>query len=230
MAEHQAPGVVLFDLDGTLVDTAPDFHVVLNQILANASRPPVTYEQVRSQVSNGARALVTLGFGMTPDDNGFDQWLTVLLDSYEQRLAVDTCLFPGMEQVLDWLDARALPWGVVTNKPERFTLPVLAGLGLLERVGPVICPDHVRARKPDPEGLLMACAQVGAPARTSVYVGDHERDIEAGRRAGMLTIGALFGYLNEGEDPQAWRADHYISRAEELLPLLSQHFPSVERA
>ena len=79
-------------------------------------------------------------------------------------------------------------------------------------------------------GLLMACAQVGAPARTSVYVGDHERDIEAGRRAGMLTIGALFGYLNEGEDPQAWRADHYISRAEELLPLLSQHFPSVERA
>ena len=230
MTEYRAPGVVLFDLDGTLVDTAPDFHVVLNRILADAARPPVTYEQVRSQVSNGARALVTLGFGVTPEDSGFDEWLTVLLDSYEQRLAVDTCLFPGMAQVLEWLEQQALPWGVVTNKPERFTLPVLEGLGLLDRVGPVICPDHVQQRKPDPEGLLLACRQAGAPAEGSVYVGDHARDIEAGRRAGMLTVGALFGYLDEGEDPRAWQAQHYISRAEELLPLLTQHFSPVEKA
>ena len=230
MPEYRTPGIVLFDLDGTLVDTAPDFHVVLNQVLADAARPPVTYEQVRSQVSNGARALVTLGFGMTPDDSGFEQWLNRLLDSYEQRLAVDTCLFPGMDEVLAWLDTRGLPWGVVTNKPERFTMPVLEGLGLRERVGPVICPDHVKQRKPDPEGLLIACEQVQAPPEHSVYVGDHARDIEAGRRAGMLTVGALFGYLDEGEDPQDWQANHYIARAQELLPLLTQHFSSVENA
>lgn len=212
---------VMFDLDGTLVDTAPDFHVVLNNVLADAGRKAVSYDAVRAQVSNGARALVRLGFGLDVGDNDFDRWLNVLLDAYAQRLDVDTCLFPGMDAVLDRLDANGIPWGVVTNKPERFTVPVMEGLGLRQRASAIICPDHVRERKPDPEGLLMACRQSEADPSTSIYVGDHLRDIEAGRNAGMTTVAALFGYIDADEDPRDWRADHYIAHASELLPLLA---------
>ncbi|MCH8545059.1 MAG: HAD-IA family hydrolase [Alcanivorax sp.] len=220
------PHAVFFDLDGTLIDTAPDFHVVLNQVLADAGRPPQSMAAVRSQVSNGARALVTLGFGLGPDDAGFAEALETLLDAYAARLDVDTCLFPGMDAVLARLDADGTPWGVVTNKPARFTGPVLRGLGLGERVGPVICPDHVTLRKPDPEGLLKAAAAVGAAPAQCLYVGDHLRDIEAGRNAGMVTVAALFGYLDANEDPRAWHADYYIDAAEELLPLLDQDLHS----
>lgn len=214
------PDAVFFDLDGTLIDTAPDFYVVLNQVLADAGRPVQTLAAVRSQVSNGARALVTLGFGLAPGDEGFDQALNTLLDAYEQRLSVDSRLFAGMDTVLDTLESAGIPWGIVTNKPERFTLPVLVGLDLVERVGPIICPDHVALRKPDPEGLRIAARQVEADPARCLYVGDHLRDIEAGRNAGMTTVAALFGYLDPNEDPRAWHADHYIEHASELLPLL----------
>lgn len=211
---------VFFDLDGTLIDTAPDFYVVLNQVLAHAGRPPVSEAAVRSQVSNGARALVTLGFGLTPEDADFGQYLDQVLNAYADRLDVDTRLFPGMDRVLDALDLRAIPWGVVTNKPERFTVPVLRGLGLAQRCGPVICPDHVALRKPDPEGLLMAARQASVDPAQCLYVGDHLRDIEAGRNAGMRTVAALYGYLDPNEDPRAWHADYYIDAANALLPLL----------
>ena len=213
---------VFFDLDGTLIDTAPDFYVVLNQLLDQAGRPPVSKAAVRSQVSNGARALVTLGFGLTPEDADFGQHLDHLLNAYAGRLDVDTCLFPGMDLVLDVLDQRSIPWGVVTNKPERFTVPVLRGLGLAQRCGPVICPDHVALRKPDPEGLLMAAREAGAEPAQCLYVGDHLRDIEAGRNAGMRTVAALYGYLDPNEDPRAWHADLYIDTASALLPLLEE--------
>lgn len=212
---------VFFDLDGTLVDTAPDFHVILNQLLADAGRSPLTAAAVRSQVSNGARALVTLAFGVAPDDPGFDARLEQLLNAYEQRLDVDTVLFPGMREVLKYLDDQSIPWGVITNKPVRFTLPVLRGLGLGERVGPVICPDHVTHRKPDPEGLLLACRQCGASPARSLYVGDHERDIAAGRNAGMVTVAATFGYIEAGDDPASWQADFLIDHAGELLDILA---------
>lgn len=214
---------VFFDLDGTLVDTAPDFHVILNQLLEEAGHPPLSAAAVRSQVSNGARALVTLGFGIAPGDPGFDQRLEQLLNAYEKRLDVDSTLFPGFDRVLDHLDAQNIPWGVITNKPVRFTLPVLRGLGLGDRVGPVICPDHVQHRKPDPEGLLMACRATGADPARSLYVGDHERDIAAGRNAGMLTVAATFGYIEAGDDPADWQADFMIDRAEELLDILANN-------
>ncbi|MBZ2188168.1 HAD-IA family hydrolase [Alcanivorax sp. JB21] len=217
---------VFFDLDGTLVDTAPDFHVVLNQVLAEAGRPAQSLAAVRTQVSNGARALVTLGFGLVPEDAAFPDTLDTLLNAYAARLDVDTCLFPGMAEVLARLDADGTPWGVVTNKPARFTAPVLRGLGLSERVGPVICPDDVVLRKPDPEGLLKAAAMVGVDPARCLYVGDHLRDIEAGRNAGMTTVAALFGYLDPNEDPRAWHADYYIDAADALLPLLDQDMHS----
>lgn len=212
---------VLFDLDGTLIDTAPDFVSVLNRLLAEDGRPTLSEALIRSEVSNGARAMVRLGFGIGPGEPGFDDQLKRFLDRYADHLAEDTCLFSGMDQVLAQLEAQHMPWGIVTNKPERFTTPVLAGLGLAERTGPVICPDHVRERKPDPEGLLLAAAQLGLAPQHCVYVGDHLRDIEAGRRAGMVTVGARYGYISADDDPQHWHADHYIDTPEQLLALLA---------
>ena len=212
---------VFFDLDGTLVDTAPDFHTVLNAMLAQAGKPALAYEKVRAQVSNGARAVVQAGFGGAPGEEYFDAVLAEFLDRYVGHLTVASQLFAGMDEVLDKLDARRIPWGIVTNKPARFTTPLLAGLKLADRVGPVICPDHVAARKPHPEGLLKAAAMVGVDPARCVYVGDHDRDIAAGRNAGMKTIGVLFGYLDEGEDPKDWQADMYAEDAAELIQLLN---------
>lgn len=217
MAEQ--PQAVFFDLDGTLIDTAPDFYTVLNATLQDAGRDLVSYNAVREQVSNGARAMIGLGFGLQPGDEGFDLWLNRFLDRYEQHLAVDTVLFPGMAEVLERLEQAAIPWGIVTNKPSRFTLPLLEGLGLQARVGPVICPDHVTRRKPDPEGLLMAARATGRDATRCIYVGDHERDIAAGRNAGMTTIGVLFGYIDADENPADWQADFYVEHADELNAL-----------
>jgi len=216
------PDAVFFDLDGTLLDTAPDFHVVLNELLEERGRPTLEIAQVRTQVSNGARALVTLAFQVKPGEQSFDYWLERLLERYAQRLDVDTRLFPGMEKVLDFLVASHIPWGVVTNKSERFARPILEGLGLAETLGPLVCPEHVKARKPDPEGLLLASQQAGARPRHSIYVGDHARDIQAGRNACMQTIAACYGYLDKEEDPAAWNADYYIDEAAMLLPLLEE--------
>ena len=212
---------VFFDLDGTLIDTAPDFHTVLNSMLAEAGKPALPYEKVRAQVSNGARAVVQTGFGGAPGEQHFDALLAEFLDRYVDHLTVGSQLFAGMEDVLNKLEARRIPWGIVTNKPARFTTPLLAGLKLADRVGPVICPDHVAERKPHPEGLLKAAAMVGADPTRCVYIGDHDRDIAAGRNAGMKTIGVLFGYLDEGEDPKDWQADMYAEDAAELIQLLN---------
>ena len=214
------PDAVFFDLDGTLIDTAPDFYTVLNATLAEAGRDPVSFNAVREQVSNGARAMIGLGFGLQPGDPHFDHWLNRFLDRYVEHLTVDTVLFPGMDTVLDQLDQARVPWGIVTNKPSRFTVPLLAGLQLDQRVGPVICPDHVQRRKPDPEGLLMAAQQTGSDPQRCIYVGDHDRDIAAGRNAGMTTVAVLFGYIDADENPADWHADHYVESASDLLPLL----------
>lgn len=217
---------VFFDLDGTLVDTARDFHTVLNATLAAAGREPLHFARVREQVSNGARAMIRLGFGLEPGDEGFDYWLEQFLDRYAEQLTVHSTLFPGMAEVLDALDTLGVPWGVVTNKPFRFSEPLMAGLGLAHRMGPLICPDHVARRKPDPEGLLLAARQAGVNPARCIYVGDHDRDIAAGRQAGMTTVAVLFGYIEADDDPYAWRADHYIERAEQLLPLVRTGAPA----
>lgn len=213
---------VYFDLDGTLIDTAPDFYTVLNSLLEKHGRPTVSYSAVRANVSNGARALTELGFGVGPDDDSFAPLLDELLNAYEQHLAVDTVLFAGLAEVLDWLDAQQLPWGIVTNKPARFTGPVLEGLNLHQRVGPVICPDHVKQRKPDPEGLLIAAQDDNVSPANCLYVGDHLRDIQAGQNAGMETAVAAFGYIDADDDPRGWQANYYLEQGSELLPLLQK--------
>ena len=213
---------VYFDLDGTLIDTAPDFYTVLNSLLEKHGRPTVSYSAVRANVSNGARALTELGFGVGPDDDSFAPLLDELLNAYEQHLAVDTVLFPGLAEVLDWLDTQQLPWGIVTNKPARFTGPVLEGLNLHQRVGPVICPDHVKQRKPDPEGLLIAAQDDNVSPTNCLYVGDHLRDIQAGQNAGMETAVAAFGYIDADDDPRGWQANYYLEQGSKLLPLLQK--------
>lgn len=214
------PESVLFDLDGTLIDTAPDFHWVINQLLMEEQREIVSYDFLRKYVSNGARAMVEASFGYSEGETEFKRLHKRMLDIYLSHLDVDSRLFPGLDNCLIWLEEHSIAWGVVTNKPELYTTPVMQGLNLLERADSIICPDHVAERKPHPESLHLACKQIGCHPENSVYVGDHIRDIEAGKRAGMTTVAATYGYLDENEDPSTWLADHYISSATELQPLL----------
>ncbi|MEM5534893.1 HAD-IA family hydrolase [Neptuniibacter pectenicola] len=214
------PASVLFDLDGTLIDTAPDFHWVINQLLKEENKAPVSYDYIRHYVSNGARAMVGAAFNLHEDDHAFDYLHQRMLELYLQHLNTQSQLFPGLDDCLIWLEQHNIPWGVVTNKPALYTTPVMLGLGLSKRVSTVICPDHVKNKKPDPEALFLACDEINCPAEQSIYVGDHIRDIEAGNRAGMTTVGATYGYLNDGEDPSTWHADHYITCATKLKPLL----------
>jgi len=213
---------VLFDLDGTLVDTAPDFVRVLNHLRADEDLAPLPYALIRSQVSNGARALVRLGFNLDDDDPGFAPRLEKLLQHYEKELAVESLVFAGLEYGLQLLEANRIPWGVVTNKPSRYTLPLLEGLHLDKRCAVTVCPDNVTHRKPHPEPLLKACAQLAVDPLHTIYVGDHVRDVEAGRAAGNFTVAAAWGYLTPEDDIHAWQADVIAQTPADLL-LQIQH-------
>jgi phosphoglycolate phosphatase len=207
MTRYSKPQAVLFDLDGTLIDTAPDFSRVLNQLRLQHKLTALSYEAVRSQVSNGARALTTLAFGDADSNPDFDFHLNSLLDQYLEGLAEESRLFDGLEYTLQQLQAHAIPWGIVTNKPSRYTHPLLKGLGLEQTCAVTICPDDVTHRKPHPEPILKACGLICVDPAKSVYVGDHTRDIESGRNAHCFTIAAGWGYLNEGEQIESWMAD-----------------------
>lgn len=217
----QSPlSAVLFDLDGTLLDTAPDFAVVVNQLRQRHGKEPLPYQPIRDTVSNGARALVTLAFELQEGDSGFESIRQELLDLYERHLAVETVLFPGLAEVLNWLEQQQLPWGVVTNKPRRFAQPLMESLSLAERCSTLVCPDDVSNTKPDPEPLLLACRQIQRPARQTIYVGDHRRDIEAGINAGMKTLAAGYGYIDRDDSAHDWGADFHVDEAASILPLL----------
>lgn len=211
---------IFFDLDGTLVDTALDFQRAINSLLAASGRDNIELQPVREQVSNGARALTTLAFGLSPGDNGFDSHLKQLLDAYDEAISNQSQLFIGMDKVLNLLDEQQIPWGVVTNKPSRFTNPIMTTLDLDHRSIATICPDHVMQRKPDPEGLLIAADSAGVAAENCLYVGDHQRDIEAGKNAAMATACALYGYIGEHEMPEEWQADYPLYTPTDLLPLI----------
>lgn len=213
---------ILFDLDGTLLDTAADFTRVLNAMRADYGASPLASATVRERVSEGARAMVSLGFGLAEDDPLFEVRRLEFLQRYEHQLAVETVLFPGMEQVLEYIEGSGACWGIVTNKPALYTDKILAALGLATRCGTAVCPDHVTHRKPHPEALYLACKQLRKPVHDAIYIGDHRRDIEAGRRAGMTTVAAAWGYIRADDPPQSWGADHIVASAVELLPLLER--------
>ncbi|MFZ5756700.1 MAG: phosphoglycolate phosphatase [Pseudomonadota bacterium] len=211
---------VLFDLDGTLLDTAPDFIVVLNAMLTDRGRAPLPAADIRAVVSNGARALVALAFGGQPGEAEFDALNVELRERYARHLAVHTHLFPGLDTVLRILEKRGVPWGIVTNKPSIYTLPLLDALDLRRRCASVVCPDQVTHTKPHPEPMLKACAEMGIEPARCVYVGDHERDIAAGRNAGMQTIVAGWGYIGEHERPRDWQPDFIVDSVQALGDLL----------
>lgn len=218
-----APSTVLFDLDGTLIDTAPDFIRCLNLLRVQHGLAALPPEQIRRSVSNGARAMIRVGFGLEPDDADYPERHSAFLDLYEAGLAEETRLFPGMNPLLKDLEARGIPWGIVTNKPERFTAPLLEALDLTRRCAVVVCPDHVEQRKPHPESLLLACNLAGADPARAIYVGDHERDIQAGRNAGMATIAVRYGYIEQPGTVDLWQADRIADTVNDLVKLLNCH-------
>lgn len=220
MKTDPQPSAVLFDLDGTLIDTAPDFIRCLNLLRQQHSLAALPAEHIRRSVSNGARAMVRVGFGLEPEHEGYLEKHTAFLDLYEAGVADETTLFEGMDQLLKTLEAKAIPWGIVTNKPVRFAAPLIVALGLAERCATLICPDHVAERKPHPEALFLACQRIGADPARAVYVGDHERDIEAGRNAGMRTIAVRYGYIEQPESVDLWQADVIADTVADLAKLL----------
>ena len=218
---REMPKAVLFDLDGTIADTAPDLAYALNQTLLHYRHPPLPFERIRPVVSHGGIGLIRLGFGIAPETDGFDEKRQHLLDVYAANLCRDTDLFPGVSQVLAALESRRIAWGIVTNKPAWLTNPLIAALRLSRRAGCVISGDSYSNRKPHPEPILRACSLLDCQPQQTWYVGDAGRDMQAGRAAGCLTIGALYGYLHPEDPPASWQTDHMVDRPEQLLDLLT---------
>lgn len=213
---------VLFDLDGTLLDTAPDFILSVNCLRERHGQPPLADETIRAEVSNGARALTRLASGLADDDPALEPLRLELLAIYSELLGLHSQLFPGMADSLAWLEARGLAWGIVTNKPSQYTDPLLARLALPFRPAAVVCPDHVGRSKPDPAPLLLACQHCGCEPAEAIYLGDHVRDIEAGRAAGMATAACDWGYIGPAEDVASWGACHRIDSPGDIVALVEK--------
>lgn len=211
---------VLFDLDGTLLDTAPDFVLVVNKLLNQYQQPALDADLIRSQVSNGAKALVKLAFALEEDDPEFDIRRLQLLDLYLQHIADYTRPFTGIETLIQKLEHHQIAWGIATNKPARYTLPLMQALNMQPAPFSVICPDHVARVKPDPESLLLASKQLDCSPDEIIYVGDHLRDIECGKRAGSITIAAAYGYIDANDSPESWNADYLVNSAEDIWPIV----------
>ncbi|MEX0618736.1 MAG: HAD-IA family hydrolase [Pseudohongiellaceae bacterium] len=213
---------VLFDLDGTLVDTAPDFITVMQQLLMDEGREPVADELIRQTVSDGARALVKLGFEIEEPDPEYLRLHSRLLELYHDQLLHSRArAYPGMRELLDKLDATGTAWGIVTNKPEYLSTRLLQKLDLVPRCKALVCPDHVIVRKPDPEALLLACSQLGVTTERTVYIGDHIRDIQAARNADIIAVAAAWGYLHPDTVVEEWGADFILRSPEKTEALLA---------
>ena len=209
---------VLLDLDGTLVDTAPDLVAVLNRLLRESGRPRMPYAVARNEVSNGASGLLRLGLGRHAAADEVERLRPRFLEIYAAHIAEGSRLFIGIDD-LDDISSR-FSLGVVTNKPDAFTKPLLAALDLSPRIASVVSGDRLPQRKPDPAPLKLAATELGLPPARCVYVGDAPRDIEAGRAAGMATIAAAYGYIRPSDDPYGWGADAVIRRPNDLAGAL----------
>lgn len=215
---------VLFDLDGTLIDTAADFVRIIQQMCREQNRPIVDAAAIRSQVSEGGRAMVKLVFPeLAVDDPVLWQHRQAFLDIYGADIAVDTTLFAGMDELLKKLEQRQIPWGIVTNKPRWLSEALLDALNLTQRCAVLVCPEDVKQTKPDPEPMLLAANKLGIAAQDIIYIGDHPRDIDAGKNAHMPTVLAAYGYLppDSVDDLDAWGADYIIADVAALDQLLS---------
>ncbi|MBK7135406.1 MAG: HAD-IA family hydrolase [Rhodocyclales bacterium] len=211
---------VLFDLDGTLADTAADLGAVLNRLRTEAGQAPLPAATIRPHVSKGVRGLLGIGFALVPGDDGYAELHQRFLAYYGDSLCVATTLFEGVPGLLASLEAEGIKWGVVTNKTSRYTLPVMATLGLGRRAACIVSGDSSPRPKPAADPLLLACTLAGALPARCLYVGDDLRDMQAARAAGMGAIAAAWGYLGDGLPLDAWGADAIIQSPGELTGLL----------
>jgi N-acetyl-D-muramate 6-phosphate phosphatase len=212
--------MILFDLDVTLVDTAPDLGYALNLQRERHGLPFLPQEQIRPYASHGSKGLLWIGFGLTPEDPDFGEMRTEYLGLYDQVFIRSPILFDGMAALLQEIEARKLPWGIVTNKPRRFSEPIVHATALSQRISCLVCGDDAQHAKPHPDTLLMACRMTGKVPQDCIYVGDAERDVQAGKAAGMKTVIALFGYVDDTDQPDRWGADVMIQHPQELLDCL----------
>lgn len=211
------PQAVLFDLDGTLADTAGDLGGALNHLRVARGLPPMPLDELRPYASAGARGLIGVGLSIHPGHAEFEDLRVAFLAAYSHCLSDTTELFEGMDEVLSTLEARGIPWGVVTNKPHRFTIPVMNGLGLSLRASVVISGDSTEHAKPHPLPLLTACEQLGVAPEATLYVGDDLRDIQAAVAAGMPSAAVRWGYIGHNGDIADWGADVITAHPRELL-------------
>lgn len=218
--QPSAVRAVLFDLDGTLVDSAPDLAAALNRLLVEEGKAELPYGVIRDQVSNGGNALVELGFGVKLGEPNQPELRQRLLDLYQENVAEHSSIFTGLEELLKEFDRQPVPWGIVTNKPRIYTDLLLRELRI--NAATVVCPEDLGVSKPDPAPLLLAARQLATPPEQCLYVGDHVRDIEAGRRAGMQTLVAGFGYIGIHEQPSSWGADFIANTVPELNAWIRQ--------
>ncbi|TRZ94372.1 MAG: HAD family hydrolase [Rhodocyclaceae bacterium] len=215
------PEAVLFDLDGTLADTAPDLGGALNQLLLEQGRSQLPMAKLRPHVSSGARGMIGAGLGITPADPAYPDLQQRFLAIYQDTLCVGTRLFEGMAEHLDELEARGIPWGVVTNKSQRFAIPLMEGLGLRQRSACMVCGDSAQRSKPHGHPMQLASAVIGIAATDCIYVGDDERDVISGRTAGMTTVIAAWGYLGGDKPLASWGADIVAASPKDILCLVA---------
>jgi len=213
---------VLFDMDGTLLDTAPDFIAIIQAMRQDQGLAAADEARLRGVISGGAKAMILAGFEVDPLGAELEPLRLEFLERYQTQCAVHTRLFDGMEAILRDLDAARLRWGVVTNKPVRFAEPIMQRLGLAERSACLVCPDHVTHSKPDPEMVVLACRQLDVDPQTALFIGDDLRDIESGRAAGSKTVAARYGYIHPDDHPEHWGADAIIDHPLELRALLDR--------
>lgn len=213
---------ILFDLDGTLLDTAPDIAQALNTVLQEQQLETIPYQKIRPWVSFGTTTIIKNAFGLSDEEPVPEHLRQRFLTHYAEHIADQTRLFPGMEEVLETIEKTGKLWGIVTNKSANLTEPLLQQLGLASRSCCNISGDSLPQRKPDPAQLLYACQLAQTPPKASVYIGDALRDIEAGQRAGMRTLVALYGYIDQTEKPTQWGATGMLQKPLDLLSWLEQ--------
>jgi len=211
---------VLFDLDGTLIDTAPEFIHIGLQLRAAAGLAPMSGDIIRQSVSGGAISMVQTALELSATDPHFETWRQQFLTLYEAELGQYSEPYPGLVELIAELHGAGVSWGVVTNKLERFAAPLMKRMPFDPPAGAVITPDHVAQPKPDPEAILLACKHLGASPKHSLFIGDHLRDIEAGKSAGCYTIAAAYGYLAAEESASLWGADAVALSSEHLADLI----------
>ncbi len=218
MFKHQIKAV-FFDLDGTLIDTAPDMALALNIQLEAHDLAPLPFDVIRPWVSHGAAALLKLGFQMTPKDSRFEKYRQEYLSIYANNLAVNSSLFPKLDILLTYFDNNGIKWGIVTNKPEFLAMPLLESLGLKDRAASIVCGDTIKPTKPSPTPMFLACHQANVVANQCIYVGDAIRDIQAAKSSGQYAIAAQYGYITEEDEFYNWKPDFVVASSNELAQL-----------